>query len=161
MSVRSSDSQTPSVSCDTLGESSRRFVFAWVWVSECVLCLWRVCCRKEVRTKNRGSIIGFNPARRHNDTAIDSTMSSRERLTNRTARACFSQPPIGWWEEAVGLQVAEWTLERGCSLPSLLPASPSCLPRLLEEDRGRCGMWQESCDLEKQYNRFTCATHHI
>lgn len=104
MSVRSSDSQTPSVSSDILGSLAGDLCV-------CVLCSWLV-----------------NPARRHNDTAIDSTMSSRERLTNQRARVCFSQPPIGWGKEAVGLQVAEWTSERSCSLPPLFPLTHQTLP---------------------------------
>lgn len=67
--------------------------------------------KKEVWTKKGGSIIGFSTARRHNDTAIDSGMSSRERWTNGGAGVCFSQPLIGWPREAVGLQVAKWTSE--------------------------------------------------
>lgn len=63
----------------------------------------------ENRTKGggRGCIIGFSAARRHNDMAIDSGMSSWERSTNGRARDCFPQPPIGWPGKAVGLQVAK------------------------------------------------------
>lgn len=96
------------------GESGGRFVRKCVCV--CVLiCVKGVCCRKEACTKNGGSIIGFSPARRHNDIAIDSRMSSWEQSTNWRARVCFSQPLIGWPREAVGLQVAEWTSEHVCS----------------------------------------------
>lgn len=74
-------------------------------------CTKEVCWRKEVWTKKGGSIIGFSTARRHNDTAIDSGMSSREQWTNGRAGGCFSRLLIGWLMEAVGLQVAKWTSE--------------------------------------------------
>lgn len=81
-----------------------------------------VCRRKEVGTKEWGGgwyIIGFSAARRRNDMAIDSRMSSCEQSTNGRARVCFSQPLIGWPEEAVGLQVAKGTLSRSALLPLL------------------------------------------
>lgn len=95
------------------GESGEICVCMCVCVCA-LICVKGVCWRKEVWTKKGGSIIGFSTARRHNDTAIDSGMSSRERWTNGRAGACFSQPLIGWPREAVGLQVAKWTLEHIC-----------------------------------------------
>lgn len=110
-----------------------------VCVCVCVyalICMKGVCWWKEVGTKKGGSIIGFSIARRHNDTAIDSGMSSREQRTNGRAGGCFSRPLIGWPTVAVGLQVAKWTSKHICS--------PSTSWR--REQAGReCEMWR--CDL--------------
>ena len=161
MTFRSPDSQTPSVSCDIVG-SRRRFVCLCVTVCVCVcvcVCLCVCVCaslyawrgsdgEKEVWTKKGGSIIGFSTARRHNDMAIDSGMSSRERWTNGGAGVCFSQPLIGWPREAVGLQVAKWTSEHICH--------PTASWR--REGRGGEG---RICDLVWRRENKTCRQHII
>ena len=132
------DSQTPSVSCCDILGSRGRFVCVCqpVCVCACVcVCIHALisvkgyCWRKEIWTKKGSSIIGFSIARRHNDTAIDRGMGSRERRTNGEAEGCFSQPPIGWMREAVGLQVAKGTSEHICH-----PSASWRKERVMEED---------------------------
>lgn len=115
MDLRSSDSQTPSASRVQTAESGE--IYLSVCARMCVLTSVKgVCWRTEQRMGGRGCIIGFSAARRHNDMAIDSGMSSWERSTNGRARDCFPQPPIGWPGKAVGLQVAKWTPSKSALL---------------------------------------------
>lgn len=111
--------------------------------------------KEKVWTKKGGSIIGFSTARRHNDTAIDSGMSSREQWTNGRAGVCFSQPLIGWPREAVGLQVAKWTSEQICH--------PSTSWRI---DEGREGVLDVEEEIwprlwREENNEFTWTRHII
>ena len=126
-------------------------LYACVWLCVCVLiCVKGVCWRKEVCTKKGGSIIGSSAARRHNDTAIDSGMSSRERWTNGGAGVCFSQPLIGWLGEAVGLQVAKWTSEHICH-----PSASWRREGALDVEEKVWPLWREG------NNWFTCTQHVI
>ena len=96
--------------------------------------------KKSEQRRRGGCIIGFSAARRHNDTAIDSGMSSWERSTNERAKVCFSQPLIGCPWEAVGLQVA--------NLP--FPSTSS------EEGMERLSI---RCDLSCEENKMALNVH--